>query len=353
MKKVLLNVAIIAAMLGVMMSSCKKEESTQMKNGVAQTEQSMSPSEQRIIDFLADFEAMKQGAKTEGESVTPEQARWQWETTLNYCYGFTQTDLTSMRHDTLRVAMPKTDAQGNVDYTDLMATYNDIVSTVRNAYVNIDMEYKTLQYVTISLPEEASKSGDNEIVIIMNTGSDDIDDEPWYGEPFGNDPCWVWGFGGGSCTEPYSMAGDASDRIEAEIAIWDYAHRGFSVACPNCEIFIDSIYLANVYYNPYSTTDSLFLVSGLTWQELMHYCICPEEIEKYYIWIMENTHYEGMFTWHYNVPWYYKTEIFDYTSQEAYGINSYIGYHFVKVWNAIRRIRYYNGNYPIPIDSDI
>ena len=140
MKKVLLSVAIIAAMLGVMMSSCKKEESAQMKNGVAQTEQSMSPSEQRIIDFLADFEAMKQGAKAEGESVTPEQARWQWETTLNYCYGFTQTDLTSMRHDTLRVAMPKTNAQGNVDYTDLMATYNDIVSTVRNAYVNIDME---------------------------------------------------------------------------------------------------------------------------------------------------------------------------------------------------------------------
>ena len=90
MKKVLLSVAIIAAMLGVMMSSCKKEESAQMKNGVAQKEQSMLPTEQRILNFLADYKAMKQGAKTDGEAVTPEQLRYLCETTVNYCYGFTQ-----------------------------------------------------------------------------------------------------------------------------------------------------------------------------------------------------------------------------------------------------------------------
>lgn len=351
MKKVVLSVAIIAAMMGVMMSSCKKEESAQMKEGVAQTEQSMSPSEQRIIDFLADFEAMKQGAKVEGEVVTPEQARWQWETTLNYCYGFTQTDLTGMRHDTLRVAMPKTDAQGNVDFTDLMATYNDIVSTVRNAYVGIDMEYKTLQYVTISLPEEASKSGDNEIVIIMNTGSDDIDDEPWYGEPFVNDPCWVWGLGGGSCTEPYSMAGDASDRIEAEIAIWDYAHRGLLIDCPDCEIYVDSIEVVAFFEYPFVQTDTLFHISGLPYQELRHYCICPEEIQNNFAWIMDNTHFPGMFTWHYNQFWYYKTEIIDVVTQEGYPFDIYSGHYLVLEKYAIRRIRHSNG-YPIPIDAN-
>lgn len=350
--KTLVAAMIIAATGAVIMVGCKKEESAQMKSDVAQTEQGMSQSEQRIIDFLADFKAMKQGAKAEGEAMTPEQARWQWETTLNYCYGFTQTDLTGMRHDTLRVAMPKTDAQGNVDYTDLMTTYNDIVSTVRNAYVGIDMEYKTLQYVTISLPEEASKSGDNEIVIIMNTGRNDIDDEPWYGEPFENDPCWVWGLGGGSCTEPYSMAGDASDRIEEEIAIWDYAHRGFVIYCPNCEIYIENPYVDAYYYRPDTQTDSLFYVTGMPYQELIHYCICPEEIQMNFAWIMKHTHYEGMFTWHYNVPWYYKTEVKDCTLQEEYGVDSYTGYYLVKVWNATRRIRHYNGDYPISIDSE-
>lgn len=72
MKKLLLCAVIVAAMLGVVMSSCKKEESTQMKEGVAQTEQSMSPEEQKGLNFLADYEAMKQGGKTEGEAVTPE-----------------------------------------------------------------------------------------------------------------------------------------------------------------------------------------------------------------------------------------------------------------------------------------
>ena len=350
--KTLVVAMMVVATGAVIMVGCKKEESAQMKSDVAQTEQGMSQSEQRIIDFLADFKAMKQGAKAEGEAMTPEQARWQWETTLNYCYGFTQTDLTGMRHDTLRVAMPKTDAQGNVDYTDLMTTYNDIVSTVRNAYVGIDMEYKTLQYVTISLPEEASKSGDNEIVIIMNTGRNDIDDEPWQGEPFENDPCWVWGLEGGSCTEPYILAGDASNRIEEEIAIWDYDHRGFGVSCPNCEIVIENPFYT-VYYWPYNVqSDSLFHVSGLPYQELIHYCICPEEMQMNFEFIMNLSHYEGMYTWHYNEPWYYKTEIKDCTYQEQPGVDSYTGYYLVYVWYATRSIRFNKGIYPIPIDSD-
>ena len=109
MTKVLLSVAMIAAMLGVMMSSCKKEESAQMKEGVAQTEQSMSPTEQKVLDFLADYDAMKRGAKVDGESVTPEGLRHLCETTINYCHGFTQSYLTDVRNDTICVPLPKVD----------------------------------------------------------------------------------------------------------------------------------------------------------------------------------------------------------------------------------------------------
>lgn len=47
--KTLVAAMIIAATSAAIMVGCKKEESAQMKDGVAQTEQSMSPTEQSSI----------------------------------------------------------------------------------------------------------------------------------------------------------------------------------------------------------------------------------------------------------------------------------------------------------------
>lgn len=61
--------------------------------------------------------------------------------------------------------------------------------------------------------------------------------------------------------------------------------------------------------------------------------------------------YEGMYTWHYNEPWYYKTEIKDITTQEGYPEDEYSGSYLVLSIKATRRIRFNTGMYPIPIDS--
>lgn len=91
--------------------------------------------------------------------------------------------------------------------------------------------------------------------------------------------------------------------------------------------------------------------SDKRYQELLHYCICPEEMYMNYAWIMDQTHYEGMYTWHYNEPWYYKTEIKDITTQEGYPEDEYSGSYLVLSIKATRRIRFNTGMYPIPIDS--
>ena len=88
--KTLVAAIMVVATGAVIMVGCKKEENAQIKDGVAQTEQSMSPTEQKVLDFLADYDAMKRGAKVDGESVTPEGLRPLCETTINYCHGFTQ-----------------------------------------------------------------------------------------------------------------------------------------------------------------------------------------------------------------------------------------------------------------------
>ena len=157
--KTLVAAIMIVATGAVIMVGCKKEENAQMKDGVAQTEQNMSPSEQKIIDFMDAYSSMKQGAKVEGDAVSPEDARWYWESVLNYRHSFTQSYLVDMRRDTVRLTMPKTNAEGNISYADLLTTYGDIVDAVREAYVSIDMDDKTLQFVSMSIKGNVSKDG--------------------------------------------------------------------------------------------------------------------------------------------------------------------------------------------------
>ena len=53
--KTLVAAIMVVATGAAILVGCKKEESAQMKNGVAQTEQSMSPKEQKVLDFLAEW----------------------------------------------------------------------------------------------------------------------------------------------------------------------------------------------------------------------------------------------------------------------------------------------------------
>lgn len=342
MKKVLLSVAIIAAMLGVMMSSCKKEESAQIKEGVAQTEQSMSPEEQKVLDFLADYDAMKRGVKNEGEAVTPEQARWQWETTLNYCHGYPLSYLTNLHVDTVSIAMPKADLEGNIAYIDYLATYGKIVDAVRETYKAIDIEDKTLQFVMMSLDGDMAKDGDS-VRVVLNTGSrttnpliPDPVPSDWYGIPFFEDECYIWGL----------VENSATDRLQLHVRNYDYNH---SIA------FEPYYFIVNPYrYATYQggIDDWLFSVSGITEEEANNYNLCWEYLNWEFGQIMEHTHtpymeirpygHDGYF----NIYVYGKKRCLDYyANPRLFEISHVVEVDYATIQPII------NLDYPTPIDE--
>ena len=354
--KTMVAVMIIAATGAAIMVGCKKEESAQIKDGVAQTEQSMSSEEQKVLDFLADYDAMKQGAKADGEAVTPEQACFQMETVLNYCHGFTQSYLTNIRRDTIVVSMPKTDVQGNIAYSDMLATYGEIVALVRETYKAIDMEDKVLKFVMMSLNKEA-KDGDEELTIVMNTGSrsqleENHIDDPWYATSYPNNVCWHWGRDLGSCTYPFVLPGDAAQQLTNMFAAYDHDHEGPVISCPDCYTYILNPHDVEVFFVPYIQTDSLFYVEGLTWQEVLDYCICPEKIYESYVYIMKRTHYEGMPINPYGIDWYYRIEVEDCLINVDNTGNNCTIYHLFTKQNCTRLIRHYDGVYPVAIDDE-
>ena len=332
--KTLVAAIMVVATGAVIMVGCKKEESAQMESGVAQTEQSMLPSEQKILDFLTDYKAMKQGAKADGEDVTPEMARWQIEKVFNYCYSFTEDQLSNMRQVEVNVTMPKVNDEGKISYCDLLETYGNVVDVVREAYKAIDLEGKTLKFVTISIDKEEVKDTKS-LTIVMNTGSSISNETP--------DNCFIWGTNG-----IFEMSGRAPEQLQDSVYRYDAYYTLYYNPCPSCYTYLDTIYTFAIYNgNP---NNGLFYATGLTYQETLDYQLCwGGELDDEIDYIISLGH-PGQPTNLYNIDWYYYTIIRSNSAQfEDLGYNAW---HSAEVKYCRRLWRQYGKEYPISIDTD-
>lgn len=344
--KTLVAAMIIAATGAVIMVGCKKEESAQMKDGVAQTEQSMSVVEQKVLDFLGAYEDMKQGAKIENETVSPEEARWQWETTLNYCYGFSLEYLTDLRVDTISLAMPKADETGNIAYNDMLNTYTNIVDAVRNTFKSIAQENKVLQFVMINL--DNTKTEVDSISIVINTGSRGIDPGtpdpqpyPWYGIPFTEGECYRWG-----CPYWIQVYPNATAKLQNHIAAYDDIHA--IAQAPHS--FIVNPHHFVTYQGGVNEIDWLFSLIGLTEEEALNYQLCWEYLNWEYAQIMQHTHTPAMEIRPYGHDGYYQTRVWGKLQHITPTNDTVWISHVVRVDHAtIYPI--VNENYPVPIDE--
>ena len=364
MKKVFKSAAFLVATAGLIFNiSCKKQLDNPINNSVALSEQEVSTSEQKVVGFLKNYTAVKNGAKIDGEAVTPENARWYFETTLNYCYGFTQDLLTNSRMDTVYVTLPETDAQGNISYNDLMDTYGSIIETVRDTYMTINMENKTLQFVMMNLDNNSARNEGSRVQVIMNTGSKDIDPGtptpnpnpgPWYGIPFSLGDDWIWGLNRGKC-DGSVLTSDAAQQLTEKVLNYDIANMLYYNPCPTCYTFIENPHTVYLFTGFHGTNDSIFHATGLTWEEVENYCIPYRDMNKYYAWIMQQSHYPGMIINPYGRDWYYKVQVEDSRCiDDRNGINNlWRIWHEITVINATRWWRKLDPSYPVPIDEII
>lgn len=359
MNKFFRTAAFVAATVGLLTNaSCKKNEEGDLINkGMAQTEQSMSPAEQKVLDFLQAYDDMNRGAKVEGEAMCPEDALWNWETTLNYCHGFSHEILGDLRIDTVRVAMPKANNDGFIDYNDALAAYGDIVDAVRDDYKAIDMDGKTLQFVMMDIENGTSRDGGDDIVITLTTGRNNGNDNdgfsttppyPWYRGPFVEGDNWIWGWNKGKC-DGSVLTSDAAQQLTLAIGHYDTIHWAEYVPCHGCHpYFIVDPTLEASFENDGNMTWPFF-ASGLTYDEAQNYCIPWQDMNMYYEAIMQATHTENMVTNPFGYYGYYQTQVVT-----KIGIHSqsslYTIKHHVKLYFATRGWRTDTG-YPMPIDD--
>lgn len=351
---------LFAATAGVTMVACKKEKQpvVDQKAATSYTEGVPSESEQRIIGFIEAFEGMKKGEKASGEAMTMEEARRQWETTLNYCHSFTQSYVVDMRTDTLHVALPKADAEGMVSYADAVEAYGRILSEVTKTFVGLDLEDKTMKFAMMSLPESDAKEAST-VEVVMFTGSraeasNPGTRQPWYGIPFTDGTCWKWGLNLGRCEETqaaHPSTSDAAQEITNRVNAYDLAHYSEYTPCPDCYTYIENLHCKWDSTGQFCAffADWLFHAEDLTWEEVENYCLCEDELNYYYAQVMLHTHTQNMVINPYGYDSYYCLYVgSDVGFSFHYPANPDLHdiFHTIKVMYATRQWRHYGGEYP-------
>lgn len=266
--------------------------------------------------------------------------------TLNYCYGFSMDYLTDARVDTTYAAMPKKDEIGNIAYNDLLDMYTNIVDAVRNTYKGIEMENKVLQFVMMELAN--TKAEVDSIRIVINTGCRDIDPGtpephpyPWYGIPFAEGECYIWG-----CPYGIQNNSNATLKLQNYIAAYDNHH----AIAPAPHSFIVNPHHFVTYQGGVNEIDWLFSLTGLTEEEAMNYQLCWEYLNWEYAKIMQNTHTSTMEIRPYGHDGYYQTKVWGKLQHIPLMNDTVWISHVVYVEHAtIYPI--VNDNYPVPIDE--
>lgn len=307
-------IAIITVVLMITVS-CKKQTNNKVENDINSME--ISAKEEKIVDFLEKYQLMKTGIKVEGEPVSESEAMWYWEVVLNYAHGFVEDYLTNCRTDTVYVNCPNIDEIGMISENDLMQTYSDVFYSVRERYMSLNMDEKTLKFIHINRISDNAKTDNEQLEIIITTGSRNQQPDPgtpgtMYGMPFVDGDDWIWGIKRGACDGNFYNVSDAAMQLTDAVVYYDATHYVNDCPGPNyhywIDVVVDSTYYPSLYTGVCDSGSTwLFRKYSATPSDVLSYCLDDDALNCFYTGIMTKTHGNGILSTFpsNNAPYYY------------------------------------------------
>lgn len=236
-KKLLFVTMIIVAVVATFFVGCKKEKTEVLNNPEKSETQELH---NRIKAFQTLCDAVNSGTKADG-TMTVEEMRQILDLTSNYEYSQHMTYCVGTVLDTLHVAMPIVDNEGNVSENDVVATYSAFETELQKCLAAVNDGKNLPSYFSILMPENGAKDIDEiEIVFIRgiegeypkeNAKSRDDDDGPFIeGIDY-----WHWGDSLGLCKpDPISCTSDAAQQLSEEfVFVIPDEHQGESYTISN------------------------------------------------------------------------------------------------------------------------
>lgn len=272
--------------------ACKKDKLTEPQSNYSTADELVAKSSEHIVKRINDFDKrikqIKQGVCRGEQRIDIDSALWNIESLFNASFSFPELNYVEKRKQELSYSIKVYDDK-YVMMNDVSDLYDDIITTVREAYRNDGIVAdKSLMSVVVRRGDVFSDK--LEIKILLITGrtahnQSDLKAELW--GPFGDDDCWYFGEYGGSCEDP-TIVYDAAKALENAINFnygneveksisyrniyvdmtnislkgneyWndklnDY-YIFYKVNCPESSLYLDSQSLNNYFHN---ITDVIF-----------------------------------------------------------------------------------------------
>ena len=202
MKKVLFSVAMIATFVGVMMTSCKKENETVLYKKVP-TEINNPQNDavvRRILDFKKKVDERKSNPDMKSEeTMTLERAINSVVDLFNVTYTHPMAFYTVLESHQFSINVPLT-IDGEVLVDDVVAAYEQVVNEAREAYHGSLLTNKSYRRLMVTVEMQR----DGEVVLDFNGSYGEIettpsDPPPHIDGPFSEGDDWHYKDGMGSC----------------------------------------------------------------------------------------------------------------------------------------------------------
>lgn len=226
MKKLVFSVAMIAAFVGAMMTSCKKEKETVMSEKV-QTEVN-DPQNDAIVNRILDFKnkvderKLHPGTRS-GETMTLEEAMNNVVDLFNVTYTEPMACYTASESHKFSINVPLT-VDGKVLVDDVIAAYEQVVANASEAYHASPLASKGYRRLMVTC--EMQRDGDASLNFDGNYGSKGTtppNPHPHFDGPFSEGDDWHYKDGMGSCdgTRPGGADKVLQDAIMEEVrSLW-------------------------------------------------------------------------------------------------------------------------------------
>lgn len=234
---------------------------------------------QRIKRFDRQLKEIKNGNYRSDAYVEIDSAMWNIESLFNATYSFPEKKYVEK---TIQELSFNIDTHNNMlSMYDVNALYEDIITSVREAYRNDGfLEDKGLMSVFVKKGETRSGLLDVKVIVVTGKTADYQEDHEFilFG-PFDKDACWYYGEYGGSCDDP-TIITDAAELLEDTI---NYIH-GYKpeekLTHRNIYVNLLSVYLkGDEYKNPSSTDYYLFYKENCAAEDLY---LDANELNEYY-----------------------------------------------------------------------
>ena len=143
--------------------SCKKEKQEEKTYNVEQSVQNSDNMDEYLISFKKRLLSAQKGEET----ISLEQAQRDLGNLLNFDFGDANYATTVFQHDTLFTSITLTN-DGQVDLSQLAATYLSLRNQVQNAFNQVNLPEKTVYSISCIL-DNNSKNNETQVTTVLTT----------------------------------------------------------------------------------------------------------------------------------------------------------------------------------------